>query len=143
MTQEEKELLLKDLCARLPYGVKVNFHGKIEILGEAHIYSNVQTFVGESGILYDVEFVKPYLRPMDSMTEEEKKEVARIFGSEVDYTNIAYEINWEFPYDYLSYNLEWDDVISAVEFFNRKHLDYRGLIPKGLALEAPEDMYKI
>lgn len=111
MTKEDKELLLKDLSARLMYGVKVSFHGKVETLCEAHIYPNVQTLVGESGILYDAELVKPYLRPMSSMTEEER--------------------------DYLKVHINDD----FVDYCNERHLDYRGLIPMGLALEAPEGMY--
>lgn len=115
MTQEEKQLLLKDLCARLPYGVKVNFRSKIEVLCEVHIYQSVQTIVGESGILYDADMpnVKPYLRPMYSITEEERK--------------------------YLQEHVNYD----FVDYCTERYLDYRGLIPMGLALEAPEDMYKI
>ena len=120
MTQEEKQLLLKDLCARLPYGVKVNFRGNIEILHEAHIYKSVQTIVGESGILYDIGApnVKPYLRPISSMTESEIEEHEKTF-------DLDYSIQGT-PYDWL----------------NAHYIDYRGLIGKGLALEAPEDMYK-
>ena len=122
MTQEEKQLLMRDLCARLPYGVKVNFRGFIEVLHEVHIYESVQTIVGENGVLYDIDMpmVMPYLRPMESMTEEEEKEYENCFQS--------------------------DDTTAAtllVDFYNKRHLDYRGLIEKGLALEAPEGMYKI
>ena len=122
MTQEEKQLLMRDLCARLPYGVKVNFRGFIEVLHEVHIYESVQTIVGENGVLYDIDMpmVMPYLRPMESMTEEEEKEYENCFQS--------------------------DDTTAAtllVDFYNKRHLDYRGLIKKGLALEAPEDMYKM
>lgn len=112
MTRENKELLLRDLCARLTYGVKVDFHGKVETLCEAHIYPNVQTLVGESGILYDAELVKPYLRPMSSMTEEER--------------------------DYLKVHINDD----FVDYCNEHHLDDRCLISMNLALEAPEGMYK-
>jgi hypothetical protein len=120
MTQEEKQLLLKDLSARLPYGVKVNFRGNIEILREVHIYKSVQTIIGESGMLYDIDmpFVKPYFRPMSSMTEEEKLE---------------YVIAWDSRQPYLP--------TEAMDWLNAHHLDYRGLIEKGLALEAPADMY--
>ena len=118
MTQEEKQLLLKDMSPRLFYGVKVNFRGNIEILHEVHIYESVQTIVGESGVLYDVDmpFVKPYLRPMSSMTEEEE-----IYYNTV-YTTLKF------------YEKE--------DWLNAHHFDYRGLIPMGLALEAPEGMYE-
>lgn len=129
MTQEEKELLIKDLCSRLPYGVKV----------DAYSYSTPQTlysidvFMGEytlenddSGNLF-VGFnkpifsnIKPYLRPMASMTEEEEKEFQEIK---------------------LSYHFDEDSYI-LLDWLNKKMFDYRGLIEKGLALEAPEEMYK-
>jgi hypothetical protein len=122
MTQEDKKLLLKDLCARLPYGVKVSFRGKTEVLHEAHIYQSVQTIVGESGILYDVDTpnIKPHLRPLSSMTEEEENEYRAIN---------CYEGVFPRNEDALDYALE-------------HHLDIRNLIEKGLALEAPEGMYK-
>ena len=117
MAQEGKQLLLKDLCVRLPYGVKVSFRGKTEVLHEAHIYQSVQTIVGESGILYDVDTpnIKPYLRPMSSMTEEEKDEYDRL----------------------VMCNASW--VVD--DWLNKNHFDYRRLIPMGLALEAPDGMY--
>ena len=109
MTQEDKQLLLKDLCARLPYGVK--FQGED---------SNVYTLDSANYFALQVEGVvfKPYLRPMSSMTEEEKSE----------YFN--------------SYNWEYFEKGTPFDWLNAHHFDYRGLIEKGLALEAPEDMYK-
>ena len=130
MTNKDKQLLLllKDLCARLPYGVKVSFRGKTEVLHEAHIYQSVQTIVGEAGILYDVDTpnIKPYLRPLLSMTEEEKEEQSKIVM--------------------LSMSCSLGNSESATTMLNdwllSKHFDVRGLISKGLALEAPEGMYK-
>lgn len=124
MTQEEKQLLLKDLCARLPYGVKVNFRSNIEVLCEVHIYQSVQTVVGESGILYDIDMpnVKPYLRPMSSMTVEETREFLSIENGECK---------------------EHFLTTGKQDWLNANHFDYRGLIPTGLALEAKEGMYCI
>ena len=140
MTQEEKQLLLADLSARLPYGVKVNFRSNIEVLCEVHIYQSVQTVVGESGILYDADMpnVKPYLRPMSTMTEEEKMQLkeehlkdARLFA------------------EALTKAAEGDNSMRgkviphfAADWCYKNHFDFRGLIPMGLALEAPSDMYK-
>ncbi len=110
MTQEEKQLLLIDISARLPYGVKVRL-----------VYDKNTIEVREMGIgsLHDIIFNNvdglPYLRPMSSMTEEE------------------YE---EFGYDTLRYTIQ------DIDWLNAHHFDYRGLIPMGLALEAPEGMYK-
>lgn len=125
MTNEEKQLLLIELCARLPYGVKVNFRSNIEVLCEVHIYQSVQTIVGERGILYDVDMpnVKPYLRPLLSMTEEEKT-----LMTSVCLKNAIGNVEGA--------------VSELSDFYNSRHFDYRGLIPMGLALEAPKDMYK-
>lgn len=114
MKQEDKQLLLKDLCARLPYKVIVHICSRGEntvrdvILSEDNI---TNAFEVPEGWWKEI---KPYLRPMSSMTEEESKEFANM--EIVGYNN----------YDWL----------------NAHHFDYRGLIEKGLALEAPEGMYK-
>lgn len=111
MTQEEKDLLLKDLCARLPYKVKVQtpvINDEITLTcGDISAY-----FFNPDNEL----FLKPYLRPMSSMTEEENEEYIK---------RNLYGFHWDF-----------------VDWCNSKHLDYRGLIEKRLALEAPEGMYK-
>lgn len=110
MTNEEKQLLLKDLCARLPYDVKVKSSRRqivvtlsLDIMTDFHLGCTV----------------KPYLRQMSSMTEEEEKEYENCF--------------------------QGDDTTAAtllVDFYNKRHFDYRGLIKMGLALEAPDGMYK-
>ena len=119
MTQENKELLLKDLCARLPYSVIIEIQGHYD--GERFIreseFDNTML-----GYLYDDEtIIKPYLRPMSSMTDEERKYYNAIVRLVQDGEVYEYE---------------------AVDWLNSHHFDYRGLIEKGLALEAPEEMYK-
>lgn len=120
MTQREKDfLLLVDLSVRLPYRVMVladtdkTFDGgvisrlnSIDIRKDIVIIDNVLTpfHIGE---------VRPYLRPMSSMTEEESKEFALL-----------------------------QTAIDMIDWLNAHHFDYRGLIPMGLAIEAPEGMYK-
>ena len=134
MTQEEKQLLLKDLCARLPYGVK--FQGED---------SNVYTLDAANYFALQVEDVvfKPYLRPMSSMTEKELKELNDKYG------NIAYFFIQEPPYYYGLQaqhsdigSIELSEFSEIYDWLNAHHFDYRGLIEKGLALEAPESMYK-
>jgi hypothetical protein len=117
MTQEEKDLLLKDLSGRLGYGIKVwepNGTGGIVII--KGIVGNTCYF--ETNPVYGnscaIDNVKPYLRPMSSMTKEEKEVYINTFLA------------------------MWD----AVDWLNEHHFDFRGLIEKGLALEAPEGMYK-
>lgn len=113
MTQEDKNILLKDLSARLPYGVK--FQGED---------SNVYTLDATNYFALQVEGVvfKPYLRPVSSMTAEEKEDFGVPFTSE-GLVTLA-------------------DTVECIDWLNAHHFDYRGLIPMGLALEAPEGMYK-
>ena len=125
MTQEDKELLLKDLCSRLPYGVEVAFRVGNNVpdirvfTGKDYDYLRFYHYIDD---FTNCTF-KPYLRPMSSMTKEEKEE----------YDNIVYGItNIGSKYEY--YDL--------VDWLNKKMFDYRGFIEKGLALEAPEVMYK-
>jgi hypothetical protein len=127
MTQEEKQLLLKDLCVRLPYGVKI-LDIPANVVGDLFLVSTTDTVEYEPAdetnndnwtqTLYNI---KPYLRPMDSMTEEEKEELYQKTGFRIDDCILG---------------------ISAIDWLNEHHFDYRGLIEKWLALEAPEGMYK-
>lgn len=77
MTQEEKQLLFKDLCGRLPYGVMIHLHTSSDkgstILLNSDIYGFIEDVLNNSP--YEIKEIKPYLRPMSSMTEEEKKRI--------------------------------------------------------------------
>lgn len=132
MKPEEKDLLLKELCARLPYGVKCIFHstkGDIPatITEIDKKYERVSYKPDESTITYYnfVENIKPYLRPMSDMTELEDKEYALL------------QVN--FYTDGFLYPIPASNMIN---WLNEHHFDYQGLIERGLALEAPEGMYK-
>ena len=124
MTLEEKQLLLKDLCARLPYDVKIATHKynycnictPKGIVGDKCYFNDNPRYDGDCSI----DEVKPYLRPMSSLTEEEIEEYR--------------DKGWEGTMEHLS--------LPLLDWFNALHFDYRGLISMGLALEAPEDMYK-
>ena len=119
MTQEEKQLLFKDLCARLPYGVIVHRYSDNCYSDKCDIsIDNVDDFVYFLEYSEGEEF-KPYLRPMSSMTEEER-------------------IKYESLYDCID-----EGLIKVFDWLNAHHFDYRSLIEKGLALEAPDGMYKI
>ena len=118
MTQEEKELLLKDLSARLPYGVKM-YCGEDIIMTLRQIDKNCFCECWENEDLKcHSRWMLPYLRPMDSMTEEEKID----YGAFFNYDGI------EYPEEY-------------IDWLNKNMFDYRGLIERGLALEATEEMY--
>lgn len=132
MTTEEKQLLLEDLCSRLLYGMKCRFlsidgsefHNVtaigIKYLEFKNIYElNVKD---ENGFPYscDIEYIKPYLRPMSSMSVEERREYEKTF----EMFDLLYLKTWK-TYDWL----------------NKHFFDYRGLITMGLAIEAPEGMF--
>lgn len=127
MTQEDRQLLLKDLCARLPYGVKFKADNE-ECIREIHYIRDEDVYIREySNLPYWIDTIKPYLRPMSSMT-----------GAEVlEYIGLKEEI---VASDDITYSFE---TYESIDWLNAHHFDYRGLIEKGLALEAPEDMYKI
>lgn len=142
MKQEDKKLLIKDISARLPYGVYVEhitteIRGKVNNIRITHLYNNTNSvqdveayieFFGDSYI--DITYFKPYLRPMSSMTEEEKKEFNSLINSVEERCINAYGKG--------GYTLAF---IEVNDWLNSHHFDYRGLIEKGLALEAPDGMY--
>ena len=133
MIQEEKELLLVDLCAKLPYEVFVYVNGNIERADEINPFERLLTCGFQS---FDIEDCKPYLRPMLSMTEGEKEELEHIMGESV------IVINEEFnDFFYVEDTYQWSNLCGAIDWLNAHHFDYRGLIEKGLALEAPGGMY--
>ena len=124
MTQEEKQLLLKDLCMRLPYGVKLDNGLKLRSID---VLTNV---VSCSGSDRKAENIKPYLRPMSNMTEEERYTYRHMLGAMLNSEGES------IMFVYV------EDFHTVIDWLLSKHFDYRGLIEKGLALEAPEDMYK-
>ena len=120
MTQEDKDLLLKDLCARLPYNVicQVEFRESGKYQSKSMFLSGVFTdeayFTTESGSIYSNEY-KPYLFPLSSMTDEQEEE----------YNDLnCYELGC-FPH-----------TEEALDYLIKNHFDYRGLIEKGLAIDA-------
>jgi len=149
MKQEDKDLLLKDLCARLLYGVKVDYESYIYILNEIDTackdidyitvrIQDVKRLRCAESVL--IENIKPYLRPMSSMTEEEKEELKELCSIYIptDSKNIGFE-----DYGILvlthhltdnSYNFKLN--LNVVDWLNKHHFDYRGLIEKGLAIEV-------
>jgi hypothetical protein len=133
MTNEEKQLLIKDICARLPYGVFV----KESDVNDRVIYT------------YDyhphIETCKSYLRPMSSMTDEEKEDLKknyRFYFDDCDdgITNGIYSHQFNRT---IYEMIDEYDISGIIDWLNSHHFDYRWLIEKGLALEAPEGMYKI
>lgn len=136
MTQQEKQLLMVDLCARLPYMDDLKVARYIERNGAINDFRPSFSFNIEilNIFMRNPEFIiKPYLRPMSSMTEEECLELSKL---KPNYDKVE---AWKYiktPVPLVIANIEQFD------FFHSHHLDWRDLIPMGLALKAPEGMYK-
>ena len=120
MTQENKDLLLQDLCARLPYMVKMNHiadneHSPKTLIGIAKDMITLQGLGGYEFV--DVDHYKPYLFPLSSMTDEQKIEYHELIGGFFGASALI-------------------SIEGLTDFFNKNHIDYRGLIPIGLAEDA-------
>lgn len=122
--ETNKELLLKDLCSRLPYGVKVNVKGVVydnRICSLTDIHHGLDTYIAvPDGMQYHIENIKPYLFPLSSMTEGQKEEYCQLQQKVI----------------YNSRGVINIDITNYVDWLNKNHFDYRGLIEKSLALDA-------
>lgn len=131
MKKEEKELLLKSLCETAQYGVKGLALGKKIDTIKTICLSEYPFIVTNGGLTCHVgEQFKPYLRPMSSMTQEEKDNFQQCLNI---IENENYGDGWS--------PVAWEQMAEFIHYCNKHHFDYRGLIEKGLALEAPEGMY--
>jgi hypothetical protein len=126
MTQKEKQLLLKDLCARLPYNVVVRCTDS-DTDYKCFLTTDILHEIQNGYEYYDY---RPYLRPMSSMTSEEWVEFCDC--------SLKDEASWVLTEN----SQRLIPTQNREDYLNSKHFDYRGLIPMGLALEAPADMYK-
>ena len=141
MTQEDEKLLLKDLCARLPYGVKIALknsesyhHENVAKKGDVTI-DRLKGFTGSYFNIYhdnpldwdwyendiDIEDIKPYLFPMSSMTEEQDKEYALL---QISAGKEGFLYAW--------------NCATMMQWLLENHFDYNGLIEKGLAIDATD-----
>ena len=117
MEQTDKELLLKDICARLPYSIKASYYGAEE---ECETWDEIECvtldgYVDIGQYILPIESIRPYLFPLSSMTDEQEKEYNNLNG---------YELGC-FPH-----------TEEALDYLIKNHFDYRGLIEKSLALDA-------
>ena len=146
MIQEDKDLLLRDLSGRLRYGVKAyvknwskldrKYYEGTYTVESVHPSLNTilacsDKFCVEVIVGYDDYEIKPYLFPLSSMTEEQQKYIADRWGIN---ENFDFEIdpNWG------KYFVDLGDAVDFIEWLNKNHFDYRGLIPKGLAIDATD-----
>lgn len=132
ITNEDEMLLLKDLLSKLPYGVRVSIitedtisvsYPLIAINNKNHAasYEKPKVLIP---LYVPIDGVRPYLRPMSSVTEKENKEIQELY------------------HQYFMKGLDFNLYVDAIDWLNEHMFDYRGLIEKGLALEAPENMYR-
>ena len=143
MTEEEKLLLIKDLSARLPYAVTVEhtrgFRGTLHDITIHHMYDDNDNvydaicytdFFGDEDSIY-IEYFKPYLLPLSSMTEEQQEEFDRIYADDMQVVanNLKNRLDGK-PYETNFGHFR------HIDWLNKNHFDYRGLIPKGLAIDA-------
>ena len=123
MTQEDRQILLKDLCERVPYGVKINENtqGDFTVIGLTmeRVFTTCETEGCHND--FPIECVKPYLFPLSSMTEEQYDKLyidSRVKNDSIDILDAP------------------ANDMDAIDWLNKNHFDYRGLIPMGLAIDA-------
>lgn len=149
---KQGDLLLKDLVGRLPYGVKILHKGwnyewdqelstleKVTGIDERFIYTKVINGNGEEYTsdrhiisLFDD---KPYLFPLSSMTEEQKKEFIQYSGYEAMGEDCGRHKEFCY-YDLVGYEDDLFPNYDSIDWLNKNHFDYRGLIEKGLAIDC-------
>ena len=140
MTQEDKELLLRDLCARLPYGVKASYYGVEE---ERETWDEIEGvtldgYVDIGQYSLPIERIKPYLFPLSSMTEEMLEELNAngFFKYRDTIVNVSHlESKNGISKEIYTY-IDIESISFLTEYFHSHHIDYRGLIEKGLAINA-------
>ena len=130
MTQKDKELLLKDICARLPYGVKMNHiaddeHSPKTLIGVAKDMITLEGLGGYECV--DTEDYKPYLFPLSSITDEQERELSKLGVSYGEYA---------LHDDIRGLGIMVDEAYIFFEFCYKHHIDFLGLIEKDLAIDA-------
>ena len=132
MIQEDKELLLKDLCGRVPYRVKCKYDDRLIVntLSVDFFWEKIEGYERYVNCTrkYDIENIKPYLFPLSSMNEEQKKTLKVMCDwndEEADAQSIL-----------VLYQKHFVMKTDVIDWLNENHFDYRGLIEKGLAIDA-------
>ena len=135
MTEEDKELLFRDLCARVPYGVKVQYMNNIFVIDYVSSYEEVKLDIPDNWTV-GVSEVKPYLFPFSSITDEQKSELNKKFTVQFSGNNV-YSIHYHSE-GYWDTDLELDlqGWLWFINWCYKNHFDIYGLIPMGLAVDA-------
>lgn len=132
MTQEDRDLLVKDLCSRLPYGVKIQYEGDIFTIDHISAAYEKVKLDTPNNYTIDILEIKPYLLPLESMTEDQKKELADMYWSfnDSEINNII---------EYLGNHRQivtHFDCFTLIEWCYKNHFDINGLIPMDAAVNA-------
>lgn len=139
MTTEERQLLLADLCARLPYGVNISLDEECNARLTGIDEDGNLTADIPADFAFSIDDIKPYFRPLNTMTEEEYETfpIPYSFDSFSTWNNtILSEV-----VEGTQILIGIDEITEIINWLNAHHFDYRGLIEKGLALPAPNGMY--
>ena len=145
MTQEDKELLLRDLCCRLPYGVRMF---EIEPINDIQSHLTLYSITNKKSVICitpsggvigsSIDAFKPYLFPLSSMTDEQFVEL-KVFADLTYEGNTLELVEWNDNCKTLEFWLEEIpsyELIKVFDWLNKNHFDYRGLIEKGLAIDC-------
>jgi hypothetical protein len=141
MTQEQKELLLKDICARLPYFIKVQIKNEIVLLDSICDDDGYHfNFIGDNREGVNIENIKPYLFPLSSMTEDMMEELNAngFFKYRDSITNVSRLESKNGISEEIYTYIDIESISFLTEYFHSHHIDYRGLIEKGLAIDATD-----
>jgi len=136
MIPEQKKLLIQDLSERHPYGVKVEYGKGPVKLSDIVIHGDLCTVISLADSM-DVENVRPYLRPLSSMTNEEMQELKNITCP--NGTAIFDEKYLICPISHFGEHISYKFMSEILSWLKSKHFDYRGLIDLGLAIAVTED----
>jgi hypothetical protein len=137
LSKEEEELLFKDLSQRLRYKVKCNVYDRIGTLTGLNDYGAEIDYGNGEDTTCEIQYCKPYLRSMRSITEQELHEVQEILGK-----GIELHIDFISIVDSSIKALSYLELQALFDWLNKNMFDYLGLVRKGLALKASRDMYK-
>ena len=128
MTQEEKDLLLKDLCARLPYKVCAQIPDEYGGYTSAIESIDIDGFVKDfEGTQIEIEYIKPYLFPLSSITIEQERELSKLGVSYCEYA---------LHDDIQGLGIMVDEAYIFFEYCYKHHIDFLGLIDMGIAIDA-------
>ena len=137
MKQENKELLLRDLCARVPYGVKVQYMNNIFVIDYVSSYEEVKLDIPDNWTV-GVSEVKPYLFPLSSLTKEmmEEPNIYGFFKYRDTIANVGHLESKDGISEEIYTYIDIESISVLMELFHSHHIDYRGITEKGLAIDA-------